>query len=103
MAYTDSSEFKIPRHIVAKNGVNIESISANKTLTYSDSQYQRLDAQSTSLECILPAEKDGAWFVINCQGNAIDVKDADGVRVKLLSVGEGGLFACDGSSWKQFI
>lgn len=103
MSFTDKSEFKIPRHIVQPGGVNIEQISSNRTLTYKDSQIQRLDAQTSSLEVILPEEKDGASFVINCQGVGFTVKDAAGVTVKALSVGEGGLFACDGSNWKQFI
>jgi len=103
MSFTDKAEFKIPRHIVQPGGVNIEQISSNRTLTYKDAQYQRLDAQSGSLEVILPEEKDGAVFVINCQGVAFTVKDAAGVTIKALSLGEGALFACDGSNWKQFI
>ena len=103
MSFTDKQEYKIPRHIVQKGGVNIEQISGNRTLTYKDSQYQRLDAQVGSLEVILPEEKDGAMFVINCQGNAFTVKNAAGVAVKALSLGEGGMFCCDGSSWKQFL
>ncbi len=103
MSFSDKSEFQIPRHIVQKGAVNIEQISGNRTLTYTDSTYQRIDAQSGSLKVILPAEKDGAMFVINCQGNALSVRDSDDVQIKLLSVGEGGMFCCDGSSWKQFI
>jgi len=103
MSYTDKAEHKIPRHLVHPGGVNIEQISGNRTLTYKDAQYQRLDAQSGSLEVILPAEKDGAWFVINCQGNSFTVKDPAGTTVKILSTNEGGLFACNGTSWKQFI
>lgn len=103
MAFTDKAEFNVPRHIVQKGGVNIEQISGNRTLTYKDSQYQRIDAQAGSLEVILPEEKDGAMFVINCQGNAFTVKDAAGVTVKALSLGEGGMFCCDGSNWKQFL
>jgi len=103
MAFSDKAEYKVPRHIVQPGGVNVEAISSNRTLTYKDAQYQRLDAQSGSLEVILPAEKDGAMFVINCQGNAFTVKDAAGTTVKALSLGEGGMFCCDGSAWKQFL
>lgn len=103
MAFSDKAEFKIPRHIVQPGGVNIEQISANKTLVYSDAQYHRLDAQSGGLDVILPDEKDGAVFVINCQGNSFTVKDDGGATIKVLSVGEGGLFACDGETWKQFL
>lgn len=101
--YNAKGQFVLPRHLRLKDGVNIESISVNKTLTYQDSQHQRLDASVGSLEVILPEEKNGAWFIINCQGNPIDVKDPAGTRVKLLSVGEGALVACDGTSWKQFL
>lgn len=101
--YNAKGAFVLPRHLQIKNGVNIEQLSVNRTLTYKDSQLQRLDAQSLGLEVVLPAEKDGAMFVINCQGNPITVKDPAGVTVKALSVGEGALVACDGTSWKQFI
>lgn len=103
MAFTDKAEFRIARHIVQPGGVNIEQISGNRTLTYKDSQYQRLDAQAGSLDVVLPEEKDGAMFVINCQGNAFTVKDGAGTTVKALSLGESGMFCCDGTSWKQFL
>lgn len=103
MAYNGKQLFTIPRPIKYKDGVNIEQISTNRTLTYRDSQYQRLDATVGSLEVILPEEKNGAMFVINCQGNSFTVKDEGGATIKILSVGEGGMFCCDGTSWKQFI
>jgi hypothetical protein len=103
MSFTDKQQFNVPRHIVQKGGVNIEAISGNRTLTYLDSQYQRLDASAGSLEVILPEEKDGAMFVINCQSNSFTVKDAAGTTIKILSTGEGAMFCCDGSAWKQFI
>ena len=104
MAFTDKQEFNVPRHIVQKGGVTVEQIATNKILTYKDSQYLRLDATVGSLECRLPEEKDGAMFVINCQGNALTVKDSTGgTTIKALSVGEGAMFCCDGTNWKQFI
>lgn len=101
--YNGKQSFTIPRHIRLKDGVNIEAISENKTLTYKDSMLQRLDAQVGSLEVILPEEKNGGVFVINCQGNSFTVKNDVGSTIKTLSVGEGALFACDGTDWKQFI
>ena len=65
--------------------------------------FQRLDAQSALLEVILPEEKNGAVFIINCQGQSFTVKDEAGTTVKVLSVGEGCIVACDGTEWKQFI
>jgi hypothetical protein len=101
MAFTDKQEFNIPRHIVQKGGVNVESITGDVTLTYKSAQYQRLDADTTGHTVNLPDVKDGAMFVVNCQGNAITVSGT-GVS-KLLSVGEGAMFCCDGTNWKQFI
>lgn len=101
--YNGKQHFTIPRPIKFKDGINIEQISNNKTLTYRDSMYQRLDAQVVSLEVILPEEKNGAMFVINCQGQAITIKDGAGNTVKGLSVGEGAMVCCDGTSWKQFL
>ena len=103
MSFSDKAEFQIPRHIVQKGGVNIEQISGNRTLTYQDSTYQRIDAQSGSLKVILPAEKEGAMFVINCQGNPISVETPALSAIALLSVNEGGMFCCDGSVWKRYI
>ena len=102
-SYNGKGQFVLPRPLRFKDGVNIEQISGNRTLTYFDSQFQRLDAQGAGFDVILPEEKNGAMFVINCQGNSFTVKDDGGATVKVLSVGEGGLFACDGSNWKQFI
>ena len=101
--YNAKGAFVLPRHLQFKDGVNIEAIAANRTLTYKDSQFQRLNASVGALDVILPAEKNGAMFVINCQGNSFTVKDDGGSTIKVLSVGEGGLFACHGTSWKQFI
>jgi hypothetical protein len=103
MAFTDKAEYKIARHIVQPGGVNIQQISVNHTLTYKDAQYQRLDAQSGGLVVTLPEEKDGAMFVINCQGNSFTVKDAAANTIKVLSLGEGCMVCCDGSAWKLFL
>ena len=102
MAFTDEQQYKIPRHIVQPGGVNIEAITADKVLTYKDAQYQRLDC-SVGLNVDLPELKDGAMFVINCQGSALQVRDQDSSNLKLLSVGEGAMFCCDGVNWKQFL
>ena len=40
MSFSDKAEFKVPRHIVLKNGVNKQDLTADKTLTYKDSTFQ---------------------------------------------------------------
>ena len=106
MAYTDASEFKIPRHIVQKGGINIETITADKTLLYSDSRYQILTTNAgASLIVNLPEKKDGVSFFITCTSSSnqtINVKDADGVDVIAtpnLGAGKACLLVCDGSDW----
>ena len=69
MAYTDKSEFKIPRHIVLKGGVNVESITGVRLLSYKDSQVQILDNSTAgALDCKLPEAKEGAFFFIHNAG-----------------------------------
>ena len=38
--YNSAQAFKVARHFEYKNGVNIETITADKDLSYKDSQYQ---------------------------------------------------------------
>ena len=106
MASTYNSEqaFKVARHFEFKNGVNIESIVDNKTLSYKDSMVQVLDVDSNR-DVILPAERNGAIFMIKNENNtyAITVKNAASATIATLAVNEGSVFACDGSAWKLVI
>lgn len=102
MAYTDKQEFKIPRHIVLKNGVNVESITNVKTMTYSDSQVQILNnSTGGALDCKLPAAKDGAFFFIHSAGTQdIHIRDAGTTTTyAVLSTGEGCLVASNASAY----
>ena len=45
--YNSAQAFKVARHFEFKNGVNIESITANKTLTYKDGMFQSFDTRCT--------------------------------------------------------
>ena len=82
MAYTDKAEFKIPRHLVQPGGVNIESITTDKTLTYADSTYQIITSGGAGANDLnLPANKDGAVFWVKTKAAStqnLAVKDADG-------------------------
>lgn len=104
--YTDKSPFVLPRHIQYKNGVNVETISANKDLSYSDSQYQILTNSKGSTAVVkTPAKKNGAMFYIKCQtgsAHALHIKDADGVDIigsPFLAAGKLAILVCDGSTW----
>ena len=102
MAYTDKAEFKIPRHIVLKNGVNVESITNVRIMTYKDSQVQILDnSTSGALDCKLPAAKEGAFFFIRSAGSqAIHIRDAATTTTyAILATGEGCLVASDSTDY----
>lgn len=107
-SFKDSAEFQIPRHIVQKGGVNAETITVNKTLTYSDATYQLFLNQTGSLDCSLPAFKDGAHFWIKSRSSStsnIVVKDQAAVpnTIATLSAGQAVLVVCDGSAWWDVI
>lgn len=102
MAYTDKSEFKIPRHIVLKGGVNVESITGVRLLSYKDSQVQILDNSTAgALDCKLPEAKEGAFFFIHNAGSqAIHIRDAGTTKTfAILATGEGCMVASSASDF----
>ncbi len=102
MAYTDQSEFKIPRHIILKGGVNVESLTGVRIMTYNDSQIQILDnSTSGTLDCKLPPAKDGAFFFIHNAGSqAIHIRDSGTTTTyAILATGEGCLVASSSSDY----
>ena len=108
MAYTDSTPFKIPRRYQAVGGVNVETITVARTLTYADSMIQLLDNSTASLELFLPAYNEGALFAIKSTGShSIVVKRASGSTVVTLASGEGCLLVSTGdaasSDWVSVI
>lgn len=105
-SYNSSQAFKVARHFQYKNGINIETITADKTLTYKDSFVQILTNDKGSSATIkVPPKKDGVMFWLKCEtgsGHPFVIQDADGNPI----IGGGGLAAgkvacvvCDGSSW----
>lgn len=106
MSYTDKAEFKIPRHLILKGGVNVESISGVRVMTYKDSQIQILDnSTSAPLDLKLPPAKDGAFFFIHSAGSqAIHVRDAATTATyAVLATGEGCMVASDASDYHLVI
>ena len=97
--YNGKGAFVLPRALRLKSGVNVESITTDKTLTYSSSMIQLLDNSTAgSLACHLPSYKDGAIFAIKATGsNSIVVKRASGSVVVTIAAGEGCLLVCTGS------
>ena len=105
MAYTDKAEFKIPRHIVLKGGVNVESLAGEKDLSESSSMVQILNPDGAHRVVNLPAVKDGMmYFIANSGSGAKDLtvtKPDAGTFV--VSNGKGLLIASNDTNWFQVI
>lgn len=106
MAFSDKQEYKIPRHIVQPGFANPETITTNKTLVYKDSHYQLLRNNTGTLDCILPAYKDGASFWVKNRASSthnILVKDEDANTIATLASGEAVFVVSDGVAWWDVI
>lgn len=102
MAYTDKSEFKIPRHIVLKDGVNVETLTGVRTMTYNDSQVQVFtNSSGVELDCKLPEAKEGAFFFIhNAGANNLHIRDSGTTATyAILATGEGCMVASDATEF----
>ena len=103
--YTGKTPFTLPRPLVYKNGVNVETINAHKTLTYFDSQYQILEDSTASAtrEIILPSPKNGAWFCIRNESNGgtsnFNVQGVGGATIVALPKDKSAFIVCDGTQW----
>lgn len=105
-SYNSSQAFKVARHFQYKNGINIETITADKDLTYKDSSVQILtNSKGSSATVKVPPKKDGAIFWLKCEtgsAHAFVVQDADGNPIiggAGLAAGKVACVVCDGSNW----
>jgi hypothetical protein len=105
MAFSDKAEFKIPRHIVLKNGVNKQDLTADKTLTYKDSTFQ-IYTVATGAEAVitLPKPKNGAIFCIRVFSGStqtLRVEDHSGSTVQgTLNTNESVLLVSENTAWR---
>ena len=104
--YTGSSAFTLPRHIRFKDGINIETITTDKPLSYSDSQYQIItNSKGSNADIRMPAKKNGAMFWIKNaagSGHALIIQEADTSPIiggAGLAAGKACCIVCDGSNW----
>ena len=108
MAFTDKQEFKIPRHIVLKDGVNKQDLTADKTLTDQDSTFQ-IYTVATGGEAVitLPKPKNGAIFCIRVFSGStqtLRVEDHTGSTVQgTLNTNEAVLLVAEDTSWRVMI
>ena len=105
MAFSNEAPFQVRKHIALLNGVNVETIAADKTLTLADSTFQILNGGASDRDVDLPAETDGIYFWITNSGgsNGLVVKNDGGSTIATVALGEGALFVCNGTDWKLVI
>lgn len=104
--YTDGSFFVLPRPIQYKNGVNIETITVDFTMTNSDSHVQVLTNNKGSVATIkLPIKRNGLSIWIKnsaSSGNELYIQDSEGndvIGTPYLAAGKVANLVCDGSNW----
>jgi hypothetical protein len=104
--FNDPVAFKLPRRLAHEGAVNIETITADKTLDFKDGQYQILTNSKGSIAVVkLPPKENGIWFWVTCSSSSahtINIKDADNADVIAtpnLGAGKACLLVCDGENW----
>lgn len=85
---------------------NNETLTGAKTLSVSDPNHQRLDANGAGRDVNLPAEADseGAWFeILNTAtaANSLTVKDDGGSTIVTIAQNRKATVVCDGVSWRH--
>lgn len=100
--YASDVLFSIDTALQLKNGLNVETITTAKTLTYKDSTYQALKNVTGTLDVNLPSPKSGCNFWIKSRASSssnIVVKDHLGNSMGTLAAGNSVLVVCDDSAW----
>ena len=103
MAFSDKPYFKIPRAILRKGHLNVETIVGHKTLTSRDSYIQVLDGGGLDRHVILPLELDGISYQIKNNGttNNLLVKNAAGSLVATVATSTSVIVASDATQWVE--
>jgi len=84
---------------------NTETLSANKTLTITDTVVQILDPNGSDRDVTLPAEalSDNITFYIynsaDGSGEDLTIKNDGGTVISILGPGSGTMYTCDGTDW----
>ena len=100
MSFSGRQDFQVPRQIVQKGFVNVETITANKTVENGDATYQILTNNTSALDCVLEPLKDGLHYVVTNKGNQnIVIKDVNANTIATIGNNQSGIFVCDGSNW----
>ena len=105
MAFNNDAPFRVRKHIQLINGVNVDTLIADETLTVASSTFQILDGGAADYDVNLPAEEDGMYFWSTNAGatDNLVVKDDAAATIATVAAGEGALFVCNGTAWKLVI
>ncbi len=107
MAYNDDIGFVMDNRPIFRGGVKSEEITTAVTLNGRSEVFQILKNKGSGVLVVtLPSEEDGLYVWVHAHSGSdhnIEVKDVAASTVATLTVGEGALFVCDGSSWHKVI
>ena len=104
--YASDILFSIDTALQLKNGLNAETITTPKVLTYQDSTFQALKNVTGSLDVTLPSPKSGCQFWIKSRASStsnIVVKDHNAATVQTLPANTAVLVDCDDSAWYDIV
>jgi hypothetical protein len=97
-----SSPEQLEIGMVYEQDYNVETLSGDKTVSYSDAGIQVLDADGAGRNVGLPADQVGQeYVVVNASGGANDltVRDADDNTIHAVSQNEAARFKNTGSGY----
>lgn len=103
-SFSGQAPFVVPRPIALRDGVNVETISAGKTLTLLDSTVQRLNGGASDRTITLPSvsgtySTDGFQYLIVNSGSTNDLIVSDGATVATVVPGGWAQLWSDGTDW----
>ena len=109
MSYSSGVLFSIDTAMALRGGVNAETITSHKVVSYQSSTYQIITNNTAgALEVRLPGANAGSgeklpnggvYFIRSVGSQALTIQGESGATKATLATNESGLFACDGTNW----
>jgi len=104
-----TSDYEDSSHAPRSTTPNTETLTGTKTLTVTDARMQFLDPGGAGRKVLLPAEASSSgldFMIFNTADASEDLtvkEDSDTTTIVTISQNEGGLPACNGTTWKGFV
>ena len=103
MSYASDLGYKLLSRPIFEGGVKKSTISGDQTLSELSESFLIYENNKGSGAIItLSSEKDGQYQWITCHadsGHQLEIRNVATATITYLTVGQAGLFVCDGSNW----